>query len=287
MQTPRHRRDWKSAGAWLLLGFTAAVVLAPHRLTGVPERQAQSFMPPSLYHSSTAGNEYLLGTDYLGRSFLAVLGVAVSATAQVALGGTAAVLLGVLVVGTIHGSTQSRLLRSALSMGNLGVMAVPEAAVLITIAAIWPRTATTWHVNASMISVLVFFAIPPGARLIAERIRAVNKSGYVTASRECGATSLYTFWYDVWPHLTEDVAWIAASVLPRFVAAEVGLAYLGVEYREFEGLGRIIAKSFNNLIDSTARFQMLVTIAAILWVALIPQVVLHLRSMRAWKAESI
>jgi ABC-type dipeptide/oligopeptide/nickel transport system permease subunit len=160
-------------------------------------------------------------------------------------------------------------------------MAVPEAAVLITLAAAWPRTAPALQVNASMVAVLILFAIPAGARLIADRVRAVQRSGFVAAAHAYGATFGYTFRHDVWPHLVEDVAWIVASVLPRFVAVEVGLAYLGVEYRDFEGLGRVLSKSFANFNDSTAAFQMLVTIVAILWVALLPQVALRLLGIRA------
>jgi len=281
MGIPRLRRDGTRVVALLMLGVTALLVFMPHRMSGEPRREAPSFMPPYWQGKSAGTEKYLLGTDYLGRSFVSVLGAAMSATAQVALLGTVAVLAGALIMGTVHGSVQSRTLESLLAAGNLGVMAVPEVAVLITIAAAWPRTAPVWQVNVSMVAVLVFFAIPSGARLIAERVRAVNRSGFVMASRACGATSVYTFRHDVWPHLVEDIAWLTATMLPRFVAAEVGLAYLGVEYREFEGLGRTLAKSFNNLIDGTARTQMLVTIAAILWIALIPQVVLHAVRIRA------
>ncbi len=109
----------------------------------------------------------------------------------------------------------------------------------------------------------------------------------MAASRACGASYAHTFCHEVWPHLVEDVAWVAASVLPRFVAVEVGLAYLGVEYRDFEGLGRALAKSFTNFNDPTAAFQMLVTIAVILWVALLPQIALRLLGIRArWEAAS-
>ena len=59
------------------------------------------------------------------------------------------------------------------------------------------------------------------------------------------------------------------------------MAYLGVEYRDFEGLGRALTKSFNNLSVGTAVFQMLVTIVVILWVALLPQLVLGALGVRA------
>jgi peptide/nickel transport system permease protein len=190
------------------------------------------------------------------------------------------VVVGCLVVGVAHGSVRSRGLEGVLAAGNLGVMAVPEAAVLITLATAWPRLAPALWVNASMVAVLVAFAIPTGARLIADRVRAVGRSGFVAASRAYGASPAYTFRHDVWPHLTEDVVWVVASVLPRFVAVEVGLAYLGVEYRDFEGLGTLLAKSFSNLGVETAVIQMLATIVAILWVALLPQIVLRALGLR-------
>jgi ABC-type dipeptide/oligopeptide/nickel transport system permease subunit len=191
-----------------------------------------------------------------------------------ALLGTAVVVVGSLMVGVVHGTAKSRGVEAIVAAGNLGVMAVPEAAVLITLATAWPRTTPALKVNASMLAVLIIFAIPTGARLIAERVRAVGRSGFVAASHSMGASYLYTFRHDIWPHLVEDVAWIIASVLPRFVAVEVGMAYLGVEYRDFEGLGKALTKSFSNLSVGTAEFQMLVTIVVILWVALLPQLVM-------------
>jgi hypothetical protein len=48
-----------------------------------------------------------------------------------------------------------------------------------------------------------------------------------------------------------------------------------VEYRDFEGLGKLLSKSFSNLGVETAVIQMLATIVVILWVALLPQIVLR------------
>jgi peptide/nickel transport system permease protein len=267
----------------LLVVATLAVVAMPERISRVPSRRADGFLPPTWYQPASDGESYWLGTDYLGRPFVSVLCGAVSGTMRIALLGTTAVVLGCLIVGSVHGSTRSRTLESLIAAGSLGVMAVPEAAVLITLATAWSRAAPALHVNASMVAVLIVFAIPSGARLIAERVRAVAAAGFVAASRAYGASYWYTFRHDIAPHLIEDVAWIVASVLPRFVAVEVGLAYLNVEYRDFEGLGRVLAKSFNNLSVSVAIFQMLVTIAAILWVALLPQVALRLLRVRTLK----
>ena len=270
----------------LLVLFTLVVIVAPELVAPVPSDRADNFLPPSWYRPAREGGWYALGTDYLGRSFVPVLCKGVSATARVAFLGTAAVVLCCLLVGTVQGTTRWRGLEALVAAGNLGVMAVPEVAVLIALAAGWPRTAPALQVNASMIAVLIVFAVPARARLIAERVRAVGRTGFVAASHSYGATFVYTFRHDVWPHLVEDVAWIVASVLPRFVAIEVGMTYLGVEYRDFEGLGRTLTKSFNNLEVGTAVFQMLVTIVAILWVALLPQIVLRLLGVRARKVVS-
>jgi ABC-type dipeptide/oligopeptide/nickel transport system permease subunit len=250
-------------------------------LAGKPAaRRAAPFAPPSWIQPAKPNDSYLLGTDYLGRPFVPVLCSATAATVRIALLGTALVLLGCLAVGVVHGSIRSRGLEGIIAAGNLGVMAVPEAAVLITLATAWPRLAPALWVNASMIAVLVAFAIPTGARLIADRVRAVGRSGFVAASRAYGASPVHTFRCEVWPHLAEDVAWVVASVLPRFVAIEVGLAYLGVEYRDFEGLGKLLAKSFSNLGVETAVIQMLAVIAVVLWVAVLPQIVLRMLGIR-------
>jgi ABC-type dipeptide/oligopeptide/nickel transport system permease subunit len=255
--------------------------VAPEITTRAAARRSGAFLPPGWYQQLPRdGGWYLLGTDYLGRPYVPVLCAATGATVRIALLGTTMAVLGCLVLGVIHGSLRSRGLEGLVAAGNLGVMAVPEAAVLITLATAWPRAASSVQVNASMVAVLVAFAIPVGARLIAERVRAVGRAGFVAASRAYGASPVYTFRHEIWPHLTEDVAWIVSSILPRFVAVEVGLAYLGVEYRDFEGLGKLLAKSFSNLGVETAVIQMLATIIVILWVALLPQVVLRSLGVR-------
>jgi ABC-type dipeptide/oligopeptide/nickel transport system permease subunit len=264
-----------------LVALTVIVAIQPTLLGRVPSRRAASFLPSTWYQEAPDGEKFALGTDYLGRPFLQVLIHAAGRTMRFALMGTAAVVGGCLAVGIPHGSTRSRGLEAIVSAGNLGVLAVPEAAVLITLATAWPRSASPFLVNLSMLAVLVLFALPPGARLIAERVRALGKSGFVAASHAYGATYGHTLRNEIRPHLAEDVAWIVAWTIPRFVAIEVGMAYLGVEYRDFEGLGRLLAKCFSNMSDGTARFQMLVTIAAIVWVALVPQMLLRLNGFSA------
>lgn len=279
------QRLLKSLPAWLLCLATAVIVFAPGLLDFEADQRATSFEPPAWYESRTDSSSTLLGTDYLGRPFLGVLCRSTSSTAWIALWGTAAVTVGALAVGVVHGSTRSAKVDAILSAGNLGVMAVPEAAVLITIATSWPRTAPAWHVNASMLAVLVVFSIPAGARLVAERVRAINRTGFVFASHACGATYAHVLRREIWPHLLDDLAWIVASILPRFVAIEVGLTYLGVEYREFEGLGRLLAKCFANMLDGVALSQMLITIAAVLWIALLPQAVFGLLGLRPVRGD--
>ncbi len=249
------------------------VVVAPDSLSRIPSRRTESFLAPSWYESTSEDFESSLGTDYLGRPFLPVLCLAVSNTSRFALLGTSLVLAGCIFLGILQGSIRSHGLEALLSASSLGVMAVPEAAVLITVATAWPRTSPALRVNASMLAVLILFAVPAGARLIAERVRSLRRTGFVAASHAYGASPFYTFRHDIWPHLLEDIAWIVASVLPRFIAIEVGLAYLGVEYRDFEGLGRTLTKSFNNLGVGTAVFQMLATIIVIVGLALLPQIV--------------
>src|SRR5262245_18825179 len=183
------------------MALTAVVVAVPERVSRLPPRRADAFLPPGWYQPASDRESYALGTDYLGRPFVPVLCKAVSGTVRIALLGTVAVVAGCLVIGAVHGSTKSRTVEAVIAAGALGVMAVPEAAVLITLATAWPRAAPPMHVNASMVAVLVAFAIPTGARLIAERVRAVGRSGFVAASRAYGATFWYTLRHDVWPHL--------------------------------------------------------------------------------------
>jgi peptide/nickel transport system permease protein len=265
-------RCHRGKGAVLLLslavGLTALALLVPVHDPAAPGQRAADFLAP--------GRSHLLGTDYLGREFAPVLLAATQASFKVAFAGTFAVLLCCIAVGIIQGATQARFVEGLIAASLLGVMALPEAAVLITLGNAWPRRAPAFYVNLSMVAVLIAFAVPVGARLLAERVRAVNRSGFVEASRACGAPYGYTFRKDVWPHLTEDLGWLLATVLPRFIAIEVGLAYLGVEYRDYEGLGRVLKKGFDYLSEPTAQLQLLLTITVVAWLALLPQAVLWL-----------
>lgn len=219
---------------------------------------------------------FLLGTDQEGRSFAVVLLRGMQSSVKVALLGTLAVMVLAIGLGFFQGTTRSRNVERLLAASSLGLLALPEAAVLITLGNAWPRTAEPWRVNLSMVVVLIIFAVPTGARLIAERIRSVNRSGFVEASRGYGAPYLHTFRKDVLPHLGEDLSWIVATVVPRFIAVEIGLAYLGVEYRDFDGLGRALKKSFDYLSVQAAVLQLLATIIAVVWLALLPQAVSRL-----------
>ena len=145
--------------------FTALVVLAPDVVARLPSRRAAGFLAPTWYRPAPDGGSYALGTDYLGRPLVPVLCHALAGTLRIAGLGTVAVVLGCLVVGTVHGSARSRGLAALVSAGNLGVMAVPEAAVLIVLAAAWPRAAPPPLVNASMVAVLVVFAVPASSMM--------------------------------------------------------------------------------------------------------------------------
>src|SRR6185312_13264191 len=104
------------------------VTIEPDLVCREPSRRAASFLPSTWYQTSPDGGSYALGTDYLGRPFLPVLIHGASHTLRFALLGTAAVVAGCLVVGILHGSTRSRGLEAIVAAGNLGVLAVPEAA---------------------------------------------------------------------------------------------------------------------------------------------------------------
>src|SRR5437879_1341635 len=92
----------------VLVALTVVVVAMPERVSRVPARRADGFLPPSWYRGSNDGQWYALGTDYLGRPFGPVLCKAMSGTMRIALAGTVAVVIGCVVLGAIHGSTRSR-----------------------------------------------------------------------------------------------------------------------------------------------------------------------------------
>ena len=64
----------------------------------MPALRTEGFLAPSWYQKSPDGAWYALGTDYLGRPFVPVLCQATSATLRIALLGTAAVVVGCLIV---------------------------------------------------------------------------------------------------------------------------------------------------------------------------------------------
>jgi ABC-type dipeptide/oligopeptide/nickel transport system permease subunit len=139
--------------------------------------------------------------------------------------------------------------------------------------------------NVSVLLLLAVLAMPIPARLIASRVRSLKRRLFVKASRTVGAKPLTIFRREILPHLVEDIAWVAALTLPRFVHIEVGLFFLGLGYSDFHGLGELLEDSRVGQAQPGGLTRLGVTIGMIVWLSLIPQIVLRLCGIRVHEVE--
>jgi ABC-type dipeptide/oligopeptide/nickel transport system permease subunit len=149
-------------------------------------------------------------------------------------------------------------------------MTLPDITLLLTVYAALPRGAGESRITATIVALLVGMWLPPYAKLVASRVRALDNAVFVRFSKMIGAHPLHTIRKDVLPHLREDLAWVLASAFPRFLHVELGLAYVGIDYRA-RGLGRLLKESYEHFSGGPYALQLCIVSATVVWIALLPQ----------------
>ncbi|MFP5252689.1 MAG: ABC transporter permease [Actinomycetes bacterium] len=96
-----------------------------------------------------------------------------------------------------------------------------------------------WQLG-SLVAVLSLFGWMPLARLIRAEVRQLREQEFVVAARAVGVRPRRILSHELLPNLTGPIIVSASLSLPAFVAAEAGLAYLGLGVSGLPSWGRTI-----------------------------------------------
>lgn len=206
------------------------------------------FIPP--FHMDH-GASYLLGSDALGRSFLARLLVAARTTLLIAgLAVVASALVGAL-IGTVVGYVGGRL--DAVAMRTADVMlAFPSLLLaLIILYTLGPGVP-------ALIFVLAVARLALYARVARAETLAVRERLFVTAARALGAGPFRIVLTQIAPVITSSLVALATLEFALVILSESALSFLGLGVQQPDiTWGGLIAEGRNYLRDAW-------------WVALLP-----------------
>lgn len=190
------------------------------------------------------GYMYILGSDALGRSFLARLIVAARTTLVIALSAVlAAALIGTLVgtvVGYVGGKLDSFAMRSADVM-----MAFPSLLLaLIVLYTLGPSLP-------ALIFVLAATRLPLYARVARAETLAVRERLFIEAARALGASSFRIVFRQILPVIAASLITLATLEFALVILSESALSFLGLGVRDPSFTwGSMISEGRNYLRDA-------------------------------------
>ena len=254
------RRDvlgW-AAMAWIVLLVLAASV-GPVFLkdaAGEPALQLR-FLPPL---STEHGWQYLLGSDALGRSYLARLVVAARTTLLIAL---VAVLVA-LAIGSLIGTVAGFL------RGRLDMVVMRVADVMLAFPSLLLALIVLYTLGAGLVPLILVLALARIAmytRVARAETLAVRERVYIRASRAFGAGPVRIVLTQVIPVIASPLVALATLEFAMVMLAESALSFLGLGVHEPDVTwGGLIAEGRNYLESAW-------------WVALLPGLALTLTAV--------
>jgi ABC-type dipeptide/oligopeptide/nickel transport system permease subunit len=157
-------------------------------------------------------------------------------------------LLGIL-VGLVAGFTGG-IVDRVLSFGVDLFLTVPFLLAALSIAPILnERFAASENYEQiqlwALVGVLAFFGWMPIARLIRGEVLSLREREFIMAARVLGMPTRRILIRELLPNLAAPIVVAVSLMLPAFVAAEAGLAFLGIGVTNGESWGQIIASAVN------------------------------------------
>jgi len=256
--------------AWVILVVSAVAMAWP-----LLSDYSIEHTPDTPVFSSDTGQFLWLGSTRQGEPFGLKLLMALGASGGIALAGALGALLGAVLLGMFEASLSSKRNRALIQLVTIGAMAMPNVTLLITVHGAFPRETPSLLFNTALIGVLAALWVPPASRLIASRVQSIRAKPFFVTTVNMGASRWHLLRKDTLPHLVEDIAWLFAGAFPMFIHVELGLAYIGMEYKQFAGLGRLLKSSYDrvDLMDPYMYHLVIASLAAV-YLSLLPMTAL-------------
>jgi len=216
-RTSLWRAFFRKPSTYIYLGILALMVLASFvgpAFAGDPVATAyQKLLPPS--------GELLLGTDHLGRDYLA----------RVLQGGQVSLLVGVsvavlcmtlgLVIGGLAGFFGG--------FADIVLVRVAEFFQVLPALVLALVSAALFGANEVVIIVILSITMWPAvARIVRAESMRIEQLGYVESARAAGFRALRILWSDVLPNAMPPVIVATTMTVGRAILVESALSYLGV-----------------------------------------------------------
>lgn len=227
---------------WLVLVVSAAL-LAPVLPLGEASDSARTLAEPILARPSLSGG-HLLGTNNLGLDMLArtIYGARVSLLMSVV-----AVTIGMVIgggIGTVAGYLKGRV-DTAVGIGTNVLLAFPPLVLLLTLAAVMPRSTRNLAVALGVL------AIPVNIRLARANVIAVAQQEFVLAASSIGASKRRIMVRELLPNVAIPLISYGLIIVAVVIVAEASLSFLGLGVQPPEpSWGNMIAEGQNGMFEA-------------------------------------
>ena len=201
----------------LLILATFAPWIAPHD----PLQQTLSDANTPPLWSDGGSNDYLIGTDTLGRDILSRIIFGTRVSLGVALGGVGiAIILG-MAIGLIAGYRGGTIDAIIVGLINL-ILSLPYLLFVVFFASV---------VGRSLINVILIFgftSIPVFARVTRGEVLKLRESMFIEAARNVGVPEGQILRLHLLPNLIGPLATLATFEMSAMILYEAGLGFLGL-----------------------------------------------------------
>ncbi|WP_159593644.1 ABC transporter permease [Chelativorans xinjiangense] len=203
-------------GIVILAVVVLVAILAPMLFPQSPWRMVQRpFLPP------LSMNQYLLGTDALGRDVLTGLAYGAQVSLLVGIVSTVAALLVGIPIGALAGYFGGAA-DDVLMRFTEFFQTVPSFALAIVLVAIFEPNIQ------SIIAAIAVVSWPPVARLVRGEVLSLRSREYIEAAILSGQTSAAIIWRQVLPNTLSPIIVLASLMVATAILLESSLSFLGL-----------------------------------------------------------
>ena len=201
----------------LLILATFAPWIAPHD----PLQQTLSDANTPPFWSDGGSNDYLIGTDTLGRDILSRIIFGTRVSLGVALGGVGIAITSGMAIGLIAGYRGGKIDAVIVGFINL-ILSLPYLLFVVFFAAV---------VGRSLLNVILIFgftSIPVFARVTRGEVLKLRESTFIEAARNVGVPEGQILRLHLLPNLVGPLATLATFEMSAMILYEAGLGFLGL-----------------------------------------------------------